>query len=164
MLLRRIARPLLASWFVAEGVDALVRPDPHVRAARASLDLADRATRGQVPAADDRVLRAAVRAHGAVTAAAGACLALGRAPRTAALVLALSTAPLAVSAAVAEPATGSTTRGERRRQVLRPVALTGAALLAAADTEGRPGLGWRVEQARAAREAAKDESRSRTGR
>jgi len=38
MLLRRIARPLFASWFVSEGYDAARRPEVHAERARAGLE------------------------------------------------------------------------------------------------------------------------------
>jgi hypothetical protein len=46
-------------------------------------------------------------------------------------------------------------RGPRADRFLRNLAAVGAALIAGADLEGRPGLSWRVQQARAARAEAK---------
>ncbi|HEX7806044.1 MAG TPA: DoxX family protein, partial [Cellulomonas sp.] len=102
MLLRHIARPLFASWFVSEGYDAARRPDVHAVRARATVERVARLVpRGALGGAVDRYrepttaqLVTLVRAHGAATAAAGALLAAGKAPRTAALVLAALTAPL----------------------------------------------------------------------
>ena len=95
MLVRRIARPLLAAWFVTEGIDAVRRPDPHVARSKASwsalgrtLDLPDAPSREQ--------MRALVKAHGVLMTIAGLMLATGRAPRTAALALAALTVPLAL--------------------------------------------------------------------
>ncbi len=173
MLLRRIARPLFASWFLTEGIDTVRRPVPHVEVAREALA---RAT-STVPAGllgpleryrhpGDRDLTTVVRAHGAATVVAAVLLATGRAPRTAALVLAGLTLPLAAAHAPALPHRGHGTprrarteqdRAERReqsRRFVRALAFSGGALLAAADTAGRPGLVWRVEHARATRAAA----------
>lgn len=152
MLLRRIARPLFASWFVAEGIDALRHPQAHVTTARTALTRLD----AKVPAdldLDERTLTTVIRAHGAATVAAAGLLAVGKAPRLAGAALALLTFPLAL----AELAVDKQHRGpkaERRQRLLRPLSLTGGALLVAADTHGRPSVRWRVEHAQAVRAAA----------
>ncbi|MFC4615375.1 DoxX family protein [Cellulomonas algicola] len=161
MLLRRIARPLFATWFVVEGLDVVRHPAVHAAHARAALDTVD----ARVPAAvrgagatrgvlglelTERQLRSAVQAHGAALAVAGGLLAIGKAPRTAALALAALTAPLVV---VNLPDKGldrdPVVKAERRTRLVRAVSALGGALLAAADYEGRPGLSWRVQQHRA---------------
>ena len=86
MLLRRIARPLLAAPFVYDGVQAALHPDDHVEAASEGAALVTDAL-GAEPLSERRVALL-VRAHGAATAAAGLLLAVGRTPRTAALALA----------------------------------------------------------------------------
>lgn len=156
MLSRRIARPLLAGWFIAEGVDAARHPGPHVDRMRdAWRRVAPRAGLGAPPATD--TLHLAVKAHGGAMAAAGTLLALGRAPRTSACALALLTVPLAVadwpghgrSRSAAPSADGD--RGARR--LLRDLSLIGGALLAGLDKEGEPSLAWRVRHARVGRDA-----------
>ena len=97
MLLRRLARPLFATWFVTEGIDALRRPVPHVADARAVLARVERARPDARVDVTDAQLTGIVRAHGAAVVTAGAMLALGKAPRTAALALAALTAPLVVA-------------------------------------------------------------------
>ncbi|EYR62541.1 DoxX family protein, partial [Actinotalea ferrariae CF5-4] len=95
MLVRRIARPLLATAFVADGVDAVRRPEAHVdRAEEAYGRLAERV---DLPTVDRRRMTTAVRVHGAAVTAAGVALAVGRAPRSAALALAVLTAPVALA-------------------------------------------------------------------
>jgi len=145
MLLRHLARPMLASWFVYDGVQAALKPAEHVRAARSGVALVERGAGTEVPLSDAQV-SALVRAHGAATAVAGLFLAVGRAPRTAALTLAALTVPLAV---VNQPFTaGEATRAERTRKFVTNVGAIGAALIAGADYEGRPGVQWRLEKAR----------------
>jgi uncharacterized membrane protein YphA (DoxX/SURF4 family) len=164
MLLRHLARPLLAVPFVYDGVSAALRPAPHVEVAEAALDQVGavvpavrEATRGRVALV--------VRVHGALTAVAGLLLAVHKAPRTAALVLAGLTAPLALANQPVGRGPGS--RDERTGRFVKALGLTGATLLAAADTEGRPGVQWRVRHARDerhARHAAVDEAvRAATG-
>jgi uncharacterized membrane protein YphA (DoxX/SURF4 family) len=178
MLLRRIARPLFASWFLSEGIDAVRHPGPHVEVARGALDR----VAAVVPAGSlgsferyrhpsDKELTLVVRAHGAATTVAAVLLATGKAPRTAALVLAGLTLPLAAADAPDLPHRPTLRRGTsgagsghdevaraekkvRTQRFVRSLAFAGGALLAAADTAGRPGLAWRVEHARATRAAA----------
>lgn len=168
MLLRRIARPLFASWFLSQGVDALRHPAGHVPVARGAVE---RLTAG-VPAGalggaldayrhpTDRQLSTVVRAHGGATALAALLLATGRAPRTSALALAVLTLPLAAADAPlsrkerAQRHEDKQEKAERRTRFVRALSLSGGALIAAADTAGRPGVRWRVEHARATRAAA----------
>ena len=149
MLLRRIARPLLASWFVTEGVDAARRPAAHVAFARPAVDTV-LAQVGSERRLSDGQLRTIVVGHGALTAVAGMALALGRTPRTAALVLAALTLPLAAASLPTRHGgkVPPEVRRERRARLVRHLAFTGAALLAGADYEGRPGVSWRVADAR----------------
>ncbi|RYV50187.1 DoxX family membrane protein [Pengzhenrongella frigida] len=149
MLLRRLARPLLATWFVSQGVDAVRGPAVHVAFARPAVD--SLATElGSVKRLTDSQLRSIVVAHGALTALAGLGLALGRAPRTAAFVLAGLTLPIAAASLPVRKAgkVPPEVKRERRERFIRSIAFTGAALLAGADYEGRPGVSWRVSNAR----------------
>lgn len=158
MLLRRIARPLFASWFASEGIDVLRRPTPHVADARAALDRLERTVPDAQVRLTDAQLTAIVRAHGAAVVAAAGLLAFGKAPRTAALVLAGLTAPLVV-VNLPDKALRSATPAEkraRRDRLVRALAFTAGAVLVGADYEGRPGVGWRLEHAREQRHAIKD--------
>jgi uncharacterized membrane protein YphA (DoxX/SURF4 family) len=158
VLLRRVARPLFATWFVAEGVDVVRHPAPHAEQLRSTLA---RVPAGLLPPSLDVVpsdarLRALARAHGAALAVAGLLVVGGKAPRTAALALAALTAPLVVANLPDRKADRDREhRRARRDRLVQAVTFTGAALLVAADREGRPGLAWRVEQARAARAEAR---------
>jgi uncharacterized membrane protein YphA (DoxX/SURF4 family) len=145
MLLRHVARPMLASWFVYDGVQTALKPAEHVRAARDGVELVQRGTGVDASLSEPQVTTL-VRVHGAATAVAGLCLGLGKAPRTAALALAALSVPLAV---VNQP---FTTRGperqERARRFVANLGAMGAALIAGADYEGRPGVQWRLAKAR----------------
>ncbi|GEN78327.1 DoxX family membrane protein [Actinotalea fermentans] len=158
MLTRRIARPLLAGWFVTEGVDAVRHPGPHVERMRdAWRRLAARTGLGDPPPTD--TLRLAVRLHGGAMAGAGVLLAAGKAPRTSACALALLTLPLAVADApvrtqgAVTPATLAAGGDRGARTLLRDLSLIGGALIAGLDKEGAPSLGWRVRHARLDRDA-----------
>jgi uncharacterized membrane protein YphA (DoxX/SURF4 family) len=157
MLLRRLARPLFATSFVQQGLDAARHPAAHVEPARRSLARVSAVVPAGTLAALDRYrepttgqLTTLVRAHGAATAAAAVLLALGKAPRTSALALALLTAPLVLADLPAKglDAGDPTRRADRRSRLVRTLSLTGGALLAAADYEGRPGVSWRLARFR----------------
>ncbi|MEU2202677.1 DoxX family membrane protein [Isoptericola sp. NPDC019482] len=144
MLLRRIARPLLAAPFVYDGIQAVLHPAEHVDAAREGSTLVTDAV-GAEPLSE-RQLGLLVRAHGAVTAVAGVLLAVGRTPRTAALALAALTAPLAVAH---QPFTSKgAERSLRTAAFVKDLGKVGAAVIAGVDLEGRPGVTYRVQQAR----------------
>lgn len=153
MLIRRIARPMLAASFVVDGVDVLRHPGPHADLARAALAPAlDRipvtSRLASLRTPSTRQLVTAVQLHGAAVAGAGILLALGKAPRVAALALAALTLPSALAQLPGgdRAAADVTTRTERRRRLVQQTSLIGGALLAGIDTEGRPGLHWRISQ------------------
>lgn len=149
-MLRRLARPLLATAFVAEGVDAARNPGPHVdRVESAWNRWSDRLGLPEAPSRDDLTMLA--RAHGVATALAAGMLAVGRMPRTSALALAVLTLPRVL---VEVPDPQSPDRDTSR--LLVTLSLLGGALVAAEDTGGRPSLAWRVEHARVGKDAVKD--------
>jgi len=152
MLLRRIARPLLASWFFLEGVDAVRYPTAHAeRAAPVLNPLSER-----LPIAIET--RRLAQAHGAVLAGCAVMLAIGKAPRTAAFALAALTAPVAVVGQPFWSTRDPQLRADYLRGFLRNVGMIGGALVAAADTEGKPGLAWRIGQSRERRAKAHAQS------
>ncbi|WP_187138358.1 DoxX family protein [Cellulomonas timonensis] len=168
MLLRKVARPMFATWFISEGLDAVRHPSAHTAIAAGALASAiGRVPRGAFGGAlemlrepSHRQVTTVVQAHGVATAVAGLALATGKAPRTAALVLAGLTAPL-VAANLPDKKrapVSSEERRERRRRLIRSLAFTGGALLAGIDHEGRPGIAWRVGQAREHKVAAAAEA------
>ncbi|ACY99245.1 MULTISPECIES: DoxX family membrane protein [Thermomonospora] len=87
--IRIVARPLVAAYFIASGVEALRDPRPRAEQMAPSLKpVADRLE--WLPAKDPETL---VRVQGAIGAGAGALLALGKLKRLSALALALSLVP-----------------------------------------------------------------------
>jgi len=136
-----VARALLAAVFIRSGVQAFTDPDK----------LADRAK----PFADkwgptlDSVglptdARTLVKLNGGVQAASGLLLATNTLTRPAALALAGSLVPTTMAGhdfwAHEEPAQ----KAAHRTQFLKNLGLLGGLLLAAVDTEGKPGLAWRT--------------------
>jgi uncharacterized membrane protein YphA (DoxX/SURF4 family) len=148
MLLRRIARPLLASWFFLEGVDAVRFPTAHAeRAAPVLNPLSER-----LPISIET--RRLAQAHGAALVGAAIMLAIGKAPRTAAVALAALTAPVAVVGQPFWSCRDPQLRADYLHGFIRDIGMIGGALVAAADTEGRPGLTWRFKESRARRAPA----------
>ncbi len=156
MLIRRVARALFATWFVVEGWQVLRHPAEHTARARATWrSLQDRL--GLPDAPDDRTLTVAVRVHGGAMAGAAVLLALGKAPRTASLVLAGLSAPLVVASAPVGPAAKATEADPAA--FWRSVSMLGGAVLAGIDHEGRPSMAWRIEHAKVDREISREAQR-----
>lgn len=137
-ILRGIARPLLALPFVLSGVEALARPAGHRERAAVFASLAEKVG----VELDERQTDRATRALGATTALAGLLLAFGKAPRSAALILAAVQLPITVAN---NPFW--THKGEQRRTdvagLIAGAGLAGGVLMAAADTHGKPSFSWR---------------------
>jgi putative oxidoreductase len=125
-LLRRAARPMLAVVFVRGGIDALRNPHPRAEQAAPTIDR----IREALPVPANRVTL--VRANAAAQLAAGVALALGRAPRLAAAVLATSLVPTTIGGhpfwTIDDPAT----RARQRTQFGKNLAILGGLLLAVA--------------------------------
>ncbi|MDR2257367.1 MAG: DoxX family membrane protein [Arthrobacter sp.] len=140
-LVRTIARPLLAAPFVLGGLSRLRAPEASAAALRPLLARVSRT----VPALQSLGDRPAVlaRAIGGVQIGAGALLALGRLPRTSS---ALIVAAQALTLTTERPSPESS-RADRLTAVVTQAGLTGGALLAAVDTNGRPSLAWRAKDA-----------------
>lgn len=146
MILRRIARPLLASIFISDGIRALRDPSAEIEAfPQAEERLEELAA--QVPYLPASAT-ALVRAVGVAKIGAGVALALGFAPRVAAGTLAALQIPTMVMRHPIWAVSGGE-RSEHLSGLLRNGAVLGGLLLASADTEGKPSLAWRLEAARA---------------
>lgn len=144
MILRRVARPLLAAVFVADGLRALRRPVAEIEnLPGADEQLESLATKVPYVPADAALL---VRGIGVVKIGAGVLLGLGVAPRVAATVLAVLQVPTMVAnhPVWAVPADR---RKEHLAGLLQDGAVLGGLLLAASDTEGKPSIAWRVNAA-----------------
>lgn len=140
-VVRRVARPLLAATFVASGLDAYRHPAP--RAAMAAPLIAKLPPQLGLPN-DPELL---VRVNGAAMAGAGAMLALGRFPRLAGLVLAVTIVPTTLSAHRFWEVKDPEARKQQQQHFTKNLGLIGGALLAAVDTNGKPGLTWRAQRA-----------------
>ncbi|MGK8523756.1 DoxX family protein [Nocardia asteroides] len=152
MLLRRLARPLLATAFVVDGVDTLRRPDERAKAASELLQRGQRQLPDEVAAKLPSNPHTVVQINALAQVSGGVLLALGKAPRLAALVLAATVVPSAVTEQDFWNEQDPARKSAKRNAFLKDLGLLGGLMIAAADTEGKPSLGWRGR--RAARDAA----------
>ncbi|MBP2415681.1 DoxX family protein [Microlunatus capsulatus] len=143
-LLRATARTLLASYFVASGFKSVRHPELLVDAAEPVTDklvpfvkrYAPASVAGYVPE-DAQTL---VRINGALQLIGGLALATGKGRRLGAVVLAASLIPSTVAKHPFWSRTDAVEKAEDRSHFLKNVSLLGGVLLAARDTEGKPGL------------------------
>jgi putative oxidoreductase len=154
VILRRVARPLLATIFVTGGINALRNAQGHAKAAEPFLNSAFEKVGDVVPEQVPRDPVTLVRIDAAVKVGAGLALASGKAPRLAAGLLLGSLVPTTLAThsfwTIKDP-------GERQQQQIqffKNAGLAGGLLLAVSDTHGKPSAAWR------ARHAAKDVSTS----
>lgn len=157
-VLRCLARPLLASMFVAGGLDALRSPEPKVPMAQGVASKVAAQIPG-LPARAARDTALLIRVNGGVQVGAGALLALGSFPRPAALVLAASLVPTTAAGHRFWEYDDTAQRQQQQIHFLKNMSMLGGLLLAAMDTEGKPGLGWRARHAAEHAEAAARRSR-----
>ncbi|QCC77682.1 DoxX family membrane protein [Nocardioides daphniae] len=97
------------------------------------------------PAPQDPAVLA--RAAAAVQIGAAGALALGKAPRLSAALLAASLAPTALAANPLDSSADPRHRQRNIAETAKNASLLGGVLLASVDTEGRPGLAWRARRA-----------------
>ena len=152
MLVRRIARPLLATSFINDGVDALRNPQAHVAGAAPIVEKFTGAADKQLPVQLPKDTAQWVKIIGGVKVGAGALFALGRFPRLSSLLLGATALPTALAQHRFWEATDPKVKAEQTKHFLHLLGLLGGLLLAAVDTEGRPSVGYRAR--RAARKAA----------
>lgn len=145
-LTRLLARPLLASVFFVGATNALKNSE--VMAARAR-----RVTDKVVPKAQERGLPVPsdpvtlVRINAGVQLAAAAALATGRAPRLSAAVLAASLVPTTIAGHAFWAETEPAAKNQQRLHFAKNLSILGGLVLAAVDTEGKPGVAWRTRRA-----------------
>ncbi|QYN33340.1 DoxX family protein [Pseudonocardia sp. DSM 110487] len=146
---------MLAALFIQGGINALRAPEAHAQAAKPVLDAVapavDKATEAapvdQRP--DDELL---IKLDAGVKIVAGTMLAFGKFPRLAATALAATLVPTTLAGHRFWEESDPARKQEQQVHFMKNVGLFGGLLIAAADTHGKPSLGWRGR--RAARLAA----------
>jgi uncharacterized membrane protein YphA (DoxX/SURF4 family) len=152
---RMIARPMLASMFVVGGVNAF-KNAPRLGAKAADVTerlvpLVQRAVPGLPLPEDPATL---VRLNAGVQIVAAGALATGRAPRLASATLAATLVPTTVAGHPFWAASDPAEKNTQRLQFFKNLSVLGGLVIAAVDTDGKPGVAWRVK--RAARDARRE--------
>ena len=147
-VIRRVARPMLASMFVMGGYSALRNPQAHVQMAGPVTEklsgASEQATSSPTSSLDEKQL---VQINGAAQLLGGLALATGRFPRLASLVLAGSLVPTTYAGHRFWEETDKTQRANQQIHFFKNVSMLGGLLIAAVDTEGKPGIAWRAQHA-----------------
>ncbi|WP_082399639.1 DoxX family protein [Gordonia phthalatica] len=131
MILRKIARPLLGTAFIASGIDAVRSPSGPASVAEPLLQ------------STEVEPQTVIQAAGVVQIGAGIALATGRAPRLASAVLVGTLVPTTLFASDFWNESDPARRSIKQSAFVKNIGLLGGALIASADTEGKPSLGWR---------------------
>ena len=143
-LLRRAARPMLASIFISGGIDTLRNPESDTEVAGdVATDIADAAP---VDLPDDP--ETLVKIDAGVKIAGGLLLASGgRLARIGALACAASLVPTTWAAHRFWEIDDPQERAQQQIHFLKNLSMLGGLLIAAADTGGRPSIPWRAGHA-----------------
>ncbi len=141
--IRAVARPMLASMFVMGGIDSLRNPTPKAGAAGEVSDQLGEA----IPALRDTDNADIVRATGAAQVIGGGLLAFGKLPRLSSTVLAATLVPTTATAHRFWEEDDPAQKTNQQIHFFKNVSMLGGLMIAAMDTEGRPGLVWRAGHA-----------------
>ena len=164
MLVRRIARPLLASSFVYGGIDTLRNPQNRVPGAAPVVDQIATTADQQLPVQVPRDVEQWVKIDAAVKVAAGSLFALGKMPRVTALVLSASIVPTTLAGHRFWEEDDPKVSFEKIAHFVKNLGLIGGLLLAAVDTEGKPSVGYRARKGAKAAAVATEKSFEKASR
>lgn len=147
-LSRLLARPLIASMFVVGAADALRNTTAAAERAKPVADqmveLGKKAA-PQAPIPEDVATLVRINAGVQIVAALG--LATNRAPRACATVLAGSLVPTTLAGHRFWDFSDQPEKAKEQRQhFVKNLAVLGGLIIAANDTEGRPGMAWRAKR------------------
>ncbi|MFI8206609.1 DoxX family protein [Streptomyces sp. NPDC085937] len=141
-LLRVLGRPMLASMFIAGGLDSVRHPDRVSPLAEPVV----RPVAGRVSLVPDRT-EDSVRLNGAVQVVGGLLLATGRLSRPAALAVALTLVPTTLAAHRFWEEEDADQKAQQRIHFLKNLSMLGGLLIAADDTGSAPSMLWRGRHA-----------------
>jgi putative oxidoreductase len=147
MLVRRIARPMLASSFIFGGIDTLRNPQSRVPGARPVVEAVTAQADKSLPVQVPRDVEQWVKIDAGVKVGAGVLFALGKFPRLSALLLSGSIVPTTLAGHRFWEHEDPKERFGQLSHFLKNLGLLGGLLLAAVDTEGKPSVGWRARKA-----------------
>ena len=158
--MRALARPLLSMIFVVQGANSIRNPEPLVPKAQPVTDrLVPMVKKVAPPQVSERIPETTVnlvRLNGAVQVVGGLALATGKGRRLGAATLAATLLPVTVAGHPFWQMKDKESRQAQRIQFMKNLGLLGGLLLAAVDTEGKPGVAWRASHgAKAAKRETK---------
>ncbi|MGD7003291.1 DoxX family membrane protein [Corynebacterium halotolerans] len=146
-MIRKIARPMLASVYVLDGADTLLNTEAHVEGTDTLLkrvrSVLPRRYAKQLPKDPELVARAV----GGTKIGAGSLLAFGKLPRLSAGTLAVLTVPTILARHAFWETQDQEEKKARRNGFITNVALLGGLAITSVDTEGKPGVKWRASKA-----------------
>jgi uncharacterized membrane protein YphA (DoxX/SURF4 family) len=147
-VVRALARPLLSTIFIVQGAKAARSPEPLVAKAQPVTDRMVPMIKKVAPAqVADRLPDSTanlVRLNGAAQVLGGLALASGRGRRFGATLLAASLVPTTLAGHSFWQETDKVAKANQKVQFMKNLGLMGGLLLAAVDTEGKPGVVWRA--------------------
>ena len=145
---RRAARPLLSSVFFVGAVNALRNAETMAEKAKPVTDKIVAKVKQAVPQApipsNEKTL---VQVNAGAQLLAATALAAGRAPRLSATVLGLSLVPTTIAGHAFWGEDEPATKKAQQLQFAKNLSVLGGLILAAVDTEGKPGVAWRTRRA-----------------
>ena len=158
MLVRRIARPLLASTFIFGGQDALRHPD--TKAPRAEkLDIPNKPGMAKLHIT---TTEQAVRANAAIQVVGGSILALNKFPRLSSLALAATLVPTTAAGHRFWEESDKQQKTFHQTHFFKNLSMLGGLLIASVDTEGKESLAKKTKRVsrRSTRKAEKSAAKA----
>lgn len=146
-MIRKIARPMLASVFIYDGVDTFRNTSEHVSGTETVLTRLRKVLPAQYASFVPKDPETVTQGLAAAKVGAGSLLALGKAPRTSAAVLAATTIPTMVGRDAFWEANDEAAKSQKRSSFLTSTALLGGLFITTQDTAGKPSLLWRTQHA-----------------
>jgi uncharacterized membrane protein YphA (DoxX/SURF4 family) len=137
---------MLSAVFIGQGVDSLLNPKRAAQAAAPAVDglqTLPEPVSSKVPTDPETF----AKINAGVQIAGGLLLGAGRAPRLASAALAFTVIPANLGAHMFWTESDPERKANQRRAFLTDVSLVGGLIIAAADTAGKPSLGWRGRRA-----------------
>lgn len=147
-LTRLIARPMLASMFVAGGINSLKNTEQAAARAKPITDKLVPQVQKAAPSlpipSDPKTL---VRINAGVQLAAAFALATGRTPRLSSLALATTLVPTTLAGHRFWEESDPTQKSNQQTHFFKNLSMLGGLILASVDTAGKPGIAWRARRA-----------------
>lgn len=139
---------MLASMFVVGGINSIQHAPALAARAKPVADRIRLFAERRLPITPPNEVML-VRLNGAAHVLAGLSLATGRMPRTSSLLLASTLVPTTLGGHRFWEESDPQLRQNQQIHFFKNVSMLGGLIIAAGDTEGRPGLAWRAKHAMA---------------